>query len=208
MFPRTELRPFQWQDYTDEPIFDPKIHLSNWNIDEIKQESSKLPNDSTKFGFTKPFKFLTDEGYSVIRTILNREYQNGFVKPDRRIQYCLRGVTYRSPFLRAFSESCELSKLASEVVEEPLIIHPILSNHSHVNWGLPTDQTGEVKNVDQWHQDSVSHVLIVLMSDMTDSVGGELEIIFKPTAEAFKMLADTNNNIPNEQKETTPPSYN
>jgi hypothetical protein len=175
------------------------MHLENggvWDLSKIP--SFPLPGDANKFGYTAPFKVFTDEGYKIARSILDMEMDQGHIKPDRRIQLCLRGVTYRSPFLRAFSECQELSDLATSLSGEPLIIHPIISNHAHVNWGLPAETTGEVKNVDQWHQDSVSHVLIILMSDMTGSVGGELELILKPTDDAFKLLEETNNNVPDD----------
>jgi hypothetical protein len=195
-FPTPNLRPYQWDDRLTDPVFDAAKHLEHWDLSNIR--SHKCPGTIDKFGFTEPFKVLSDEGYKIARGILDLENEQGYVQPDRRIQLCLRGVTYRSPFLRDFSECSELSTLASELSGEPLIIHPIISNHSHVNWGLPTEQTGVVKNIDQWHQDSVSHVLIILMSDMSESVGGELELILKPTDEAFKLLAETNNNIPDD----------
>lgn len=196
-FPDTKLRPYEWDDNPNEPIFDSNIHLAQFDIPKIKEQCAKLP-DGARVGFTKPFKVLTDKGYRIIRNILDKEYDQGYVKPDRRIQLCLRGVTYRSPFLRQFSQCDELTSLTSDVVGEPLIIHPIISNQSHINWGLPANETGEIKNVDQWHQDSVSHVLIILMSDMTDSVGGDLELILKTPTDAFKLLAETNNNVPDE----------
>lgn len=197
-FPPRELRPYQWADRTTDPVFDAAKHLENGGVWDVSKIScSSLPN-SSKFGYTAPFKVFTDEGYQIARSIIDLEKEEGYIKPDRRIQLCLRGVTYRSPFLRAFSECQELSTLASNLSGEPLIIHPIISNHSHVNWGIPAEETGEVKNVDQWHQDSVSHVLIILMSDMSESVGGELELILKPTDEAFKLLEETQNQVPDD----------
>lgn len=195
-FPPSDLRPFKWVDRS-EPLFNPKIHLENGGVwDFTKIACHGLP-DQAKFGFTEPFKVLSDEGLNITKSILDIEKENGFIKPDRRIQLCLRGATYRSPFLRSFSECHELTTLASTLSGEPLIIHPIISNHSHVNWGLPAEETGEIKSVDQWHQDSVSHVLIILLSDMSRSIGGDLELLMKPTDEGFKLLHDTNNNVPN-----------
>ena len=45
-------------------------------------------------------------------------------------------------------------------------------------------------------KDSVSHVLIILMSSMINSVGGELEFILRPPKISLKMLEETSNNIP------------
>ena len=46
-------------------------------------------------------------------------------------------------------------------------------NFSHVNIGMP----GTGKKVDQWHLDSVGYVLVIMMSDTKDMVGGELQVL-------------------------------
>lgn len=92
--------------------------------------------------------------------------------------------------------SQQISQLASFLSGEDLCIHGMISNHAHINWGVPLDPSSDAKNVDQWHKDSVSHVLIVLMSEMDEAVGGELEFILRPVPTAFEMLKSTNNNIP------------
>ncbi len=50
--------------------------------------------------------------------------------------------------------------------------HPMVSNFSHTNIGLP----GRTEDVDKWHLDSVDYVLVLGMSDMSENVGGALEI--------------------------------
>jgi hypothetical protein len=156
----------------------------------------ELPEDlQCKFGFSETFKVFSDEGLSVASTILKRENERGFVLPDVRIQLCLRGVSYRSSFLRGFSESHELKNLACGLTGESLVMHPMISNQAHINWGVPCGESEKVVAVDQWHKDSVSHVLIVLMTDMTDAVGGELEFIMRPTGEAFRLLKETGNKV-------------
>lgn len=185
-FPEPKLRPFQWTD-VDEPLFQPEIHLAPWDLNELRKSATTIngmyqlePSHpvpehlNNAFAFSKTFRVLSEEGYRIARAILEREYDNGFVQPDRRIQLCLRGVTYRSPFLRAFSESPRIRELACALTGENLCIHGMISNHAHINWGVPHNNVGEIKSVDQWHQDSVSHVLIVLMSEMEESEGGVL----------------------------------
>lgn len=51
-----------------------------------------------------------------------------------------------------------------------LVIHPMISNHAHINWGEAPAPGSPPVNVDQWHLDSVSHVIIILMSDMSLSL--------------------------------------
>ena len=53
-------------------------------------------------------------------------------------------------------------------------MHPqdMSMNVSQINFGEP----GAEKPVDKWHLDSVPFVMVVLLSDATDMVGGELQV--------------------------------
>jgi len=51
--------------------------------------------------------------------------------------------------------------------------HAMPMNFSHINIGIP----GTGKKVDQWHLDSVGYVLVVMMSETKDMVGGELQVL-------------------------------
>jgi len=62
----------------------------------------------------------------------------------------------------------------------------MISNYSHVNVGV----IGVDKAVDQWHVDSVDFVLIIILSDSTDMVGGKLEVIKRLPQDAIPMLAE------------------
>jgi len=46
---------------------------------------------------------------------------------------------------------------------------------AQVNFGKP----GVVGAVDNWHFDSVDYVLVIILSDIEDMVGGKLEILEK-----------------------------
>lgn len=189
--PPVKLRPYGWSDNENEPQFEATIHLApelTHDDDAFSQiRRTPLPS-SDEFGFSEPFKVFSDEGLHIVQDIIRSENEKGFVQPDRRIQLCLRGVAYRSPFLRAFSQTPEITNLVSSLTGKELIVHPIISNHAHVNWGEPADATGEVKSVDQWHLDSVTYVLIVLLSDMEGAVGGDLEFMYERPNEAFDMI--------------------
>lgn len=189
--------------------------------DIYANEDVKMPPEyNNKIGWTSVFQVLSPEGYRVarysvpsqtlpvfapslpntpiFREILNREKAEGFVKADNRIQLCLRGVTYRSPFLRDFSQSPELQALATALSGEPLVIHPMISNHAHINWGEAPLPGQPPVNVDQWHLDSVSHVIIVLMSDMSEAEGGLLEFVKRPGRTALQMINQSQGEPPAE----------
>ena len=57
--------------------------------------------------------------------------------------------------------------------------HPMVSNYSHVNFGYLGRDTQEV---DVWHFDSVECVLIIGLSDMSQNVGGEIQVVNAPHA--------------------------
>ncbi len=140
-FPAPELRPYKWRD-EDEPAFDQAVHLAPFDVARLAASATTMdqifsgaeprfevpPELRGRFGFSEPFRVLSDAGLSVACDVLRREKERGFVLPDVRIQLCLRGVSYRSPFLRGFSESPALKRLACDVTRENLVMHPMISN--------------------------------------------------------------------------------
>ena len=166
--PPSSLRPYEWDDNPDEPEFDARVHLAQFNFQDIKTTSidqiyeldpkQEVPQElKGQFGYSTTFKVFSDEGYRVARAIIDKNYQDGFVKPDRRIQLCCRGICYRSKFLRDFSQSKELKDLVSEISKLDLVIHPMISNHCHLNYGVPSDDD---KVVDMWHQVATAFVFL------------------------------------------------
>merc|ERR1712032_469154 len=69
--------------------------------------------------------------------------------------------------------------------------------------GRVADNSTVIKNVvDPWHFDSVAYVAVALLSDVTDMVGGELQIVRHRKDEAMRRIAETGNNLPPEEIET------
>jgi hypothetical protein len=126
-----------------------------------------------------------------LRHVVDRERKHTSVF-GLRIPKALRGLAFRSQFIRDFNYCPELLDFLGKIAGESIVPHGMLGNFSHTNFG-------EISNgaaIDQWHQDSVPYVLVVIISDLTDSVGGELQIINKETKEAFELIKSTNNNVP------------
>lgn len=48
-------------------------------------------------------------------------------------------------------------------------------NIGAVNFG----KAGVASNVDSWHFDSVDYVLVIIISDIDDMIGGELQVLEK-----------------------------
>jgi len=57
-------------------------------------------------------------------------------------------------------------------------------NYSHINVGA----VGADQPIDPWHMDSVDYVMVVIVSDITDMEGGELQVIMHPHEKAFELL--------------------
>ncbi|CAF3456454.1 unnamed protein product, partial [Rotaria sp. Silwood2] len=82
IYPEFELAP-------DEPTYDPDIHLSLTEPDFAvlldgfrrvsrapKLDQPIAPNGDSQLAYTGPFRLLSDEGYRVLRKIIQRELQH------------------------------------------------------------------------------------------------------------------------------------
>jgi len=85
----------------------------------------------------------------------------------------LRGLGFLSQFVRDLASSEEISQAFSDLAQEPLGPNNLTMNTCHTNFGIP----GDGRAVDQWHVDSVDYVSVLIVSDMTDMEGGELQVL-------------------------------
>ncbi len=186
----------------DEPVFDAKIHLDIRAPETVTLlDASTVPIDSipaasagrSHLAFTTPFQLLSAEGMLVIRRIVAREQQHA--QTSARLAQYLRFLAYRSRWVRDFNRAPEVLALFSRLAGQELMAHSMPSNYSHANIGV----VGSSKNVDHWHVDSVPFVVVILITDMAGSTGGNLELIKNlPPTQAFQLLADTSNQVPPE----------
>jgi len=128
---------------------------------------------TSKLAFTSSFKFLSGEGTRVIREIILRERHHAH---HNHRNFELRGLYYRSPFIRALMTNEMMLDHLSQMAGEPILPHFLLMDAPSVNFGRQCDGT-DCKVVDHWHFDSVSYVGVVLVSDIEGMVGGDLEVI-------------------------------
>jgi hypothetical protein len=191
--------------YIDEPVFDPDIHLSLTEPDFVVlldgfQHVPKAPqlskpvaaNGESQIAYSGPFRLLSDEGYRVLREILKREMAHQI--SDERHPAKIRYGGYRSKWLQDFNRCPRilehLSRIAGDVQLLPTTLQ---SSYSHTNIGYAgTDR------VDLYHRDSVPYVVILLACDMTQTVGGELQLIERDPEEAFRLIEQYKGNVPKE----------
>ena len=86
--------------------------------------------------------------------------------------------------------------LLSQIAGVNLVPSSFETAWGHANIGA----IGSDQPVDQWHIDSVPFVLVILLSDMSDAIGGDLEVVRRaPYQDAFKRIEETYNNVPREE---------
>lgn len=130
--------------------------------------STGAPVPFAGLAYTAPFRVLSDEGVRAFRLVISDNEKYATCVPSL-VPKCLRGLGYRSDFVRDLNYSPQLLAHLSKCCGCQLAPHDMSMNLSQVNFG-------EVGGgpVNQWHIDSVPYVMVILLSDATDMVGGEL----------------------------------
>jgi hypothetical protein len=171
---------------TDEATFNPARHLSIENptavfSSDFERFSFPFPHSNTnkpfKLGYSEPFRLLSEEGTRVLRGIM--EANETHTQSNERIPKCLRGLAYRSQFVRDMTFSNQVVDLVSQIAGKPLAPHGMPMNMAHTNWGrkVNVENGEEAVIVDQWHVDSVDYVMVLILSDNSKMVGGDLEVL-------------------------------
>jgi hypothetical protein len=155
---------------TEEPRFDPRIHLQieppkfvrNMDFEDVPFPYEGGEKDC--FAYTPdPFRLLSDEGLGVLWGGIIDRQKPQYLKQNER-NNCVRGLGYLSRFVRDFTYAPAVINILSELSRQPLWPHDGVMSHAHTNVGM----VGSGKAVDQWHVDSVDYVCIVIVSDMTN----------------------------------------
>ena len=146
--------------------------------------------------YSQPFRLLSPSGVSKLRAAVDRECP-ARAKSNERIPSCLRGLAYCSNAVRSYTEDPKLLELFSDMARTPLGVHPISMNVGHTNIGKAG---GEY--VDQWHTDSVDYVLVLIISDINEMKGGELQVLNVPDATGSLFDEYKANGVPDELVKT------
>ncbi|CAF3991523.1 unnamed protein product [Rotaria sp. Silwood2] len=191
--------------YTDEPTFDPDIHLAMTEPDFVVlldgfQHVPKAPqlsqavasNGDSQLAYSGPFRLLSDEGYRVLRMILEREMVHQTY--DERHPARIRHSSYRSKWIQDFNRCPRILKHLSDITGDVQLLPTALqSSYSHTNVGYAGGD-----NIDAYHCDSVPYVVILLACDMSNTVGGELQLIERDFKDAFNLIEQYKGQVPNE----------
>jgi hypothetical protein len=195
-FPFPPSNPVGFEPEIEYIEFDPEKHLSYEKPEYVVDLNfQKIPFDEyisnkDKYGplaFTSPFKLMNEEGVTALRNLVDRYKEHPCLKQSHaRIPLCMRGVGYVSPFVRDMNRSPVIDEIVSVMAREELCAHGMPMNYGHVNVG----KIGDDRPVDSWHVDSVDYVIVVIISDMKDAVGGELQVALRNEQEAKRLLRE------------------
>ena len=191
--------------WRDEPVFNPKVHLALEmpsgvaSLDTFELEpvpAGGMPRvvdqGQSSLAFTAPFKMFSDEGARVLKAIVQREAKNAH-RNHRNVE--LRGLYYRSKFIRSVVTDPTLLSFLANLAGEPLYPHFLLMDAPSVNFGKVTNDTVIEGVVDPWHFDSVAYVGVALISDIEGMVGGELQVVKRRRKEALSLIYETKNKV-------------
>jgi len=157
--------------------FDPKKHLDltmPMYIKTLDGENVPFPLKNAakhNVAFSAPFKVLSAEGVKAFRRVISQN--EDLAQPFKnRQKKAIRGIAYRSKFFCDFTYSPIVLKHLSKCTGKALAPHNFPMNISQINFG----EIGSDKGADVWHIDSVPYVLVILLSDSTGMVGGQLQV--------------------------------
>ncbi|TNV81963.1 hypothetical protein FGO68_gene10499 [Halteria grandinella] len=166
------------QLWLEEPEYNPLLHLDfatpTSHCYTFKEETESV--FGTDFKYTEPFHVISKDGLKILNQIVDQNM--GYMRSARQ-HAAIRGLGYRSRFIRDLNQCSLLTEYFSDLMGFKLQPHPIAQNYSQVNFGF---LGREGQDVDQWHFDSVECVLIIGLSDMSQNVGGEIQVVNAPHA--------------------------
>jgi len=190
--PFPEVAPDGIPGAADTAAFNPAVHLqlqepvwlktliSPDNFDcsttfpapEVLENGTPFPG----LAYSAPFRILSDEGVRVFKEIIGAN--EGYAHSHERTPKLLRGLAYRSKFMRDFLYNNFVLEHLEKMCRTPMSPHGVLMHGNQVNFG---EANGQKKMVDGWHLDSVPYVLVVSLSDPDEYEGGELQIARYPS---------------------------
>ena len=200
LLPPSFFFPVVLEDDVDEPVFDPAVHLSlrdPASVALLPEFEPVPPADvppvdtaaGSRLAYTAPFDMLSEEGVAVAHRILLREKVHAH-RNHRNIE--LRGLHYRSPWMRALMNDPTLLAHFGRMAGEPVVPHMLLMGAPSANFGAAGAAPVVGATVDPWHFDSLAYVGVALISDVESMLGGELQLVKRSSKdEAIDLIEAT-----------------
>ncbi|HIG67042.1 MAG TPA: hypothetical protein EYQ44_04345 [Porticoccaceae bacterium] len=185
--------PSEYVPLDSEPPFIAAKHLllefpdAIFSLHDLGYCDQDIATCESSFGYCNAFRILSDEGVALMENTCKRIYHNrnscAGTGANRLGSYA-RGAGYRSKFIRDFCDSPELAAHLSAIANITLGRHSVPAVACGINYA-PDDIT---KAVDNWHVDSVSYDIVMMLSDPNQIRGGEFQIFSGTKQEGREIL--------------------
>ena len=204
--PFPKIRHESFPQYKESIFWDAKEHLQfEWPecIASLDKNITRHTYPATKeqmndgMAYSAPFRVLSDKGEAALRSIIDG-HKIHITTNDRQKGGILRGLGYMSKYVECFVYDKEFLANISEIAGEPLAPTCFGSHLVQVNFGPP----GIGAEVDKWHFDSVDYVLVIVLSDITNMLGGDLQLLKKQLGGKDATLEIARHGIPEALVET------
>jgi len=195
-FPSEVPGGYEW--FTDEPKFDPKLHLAlekpqtTISLAELGYDSDVIKTKASTVAASSPFRILSDEGAKVLLDVA-RKLRSHAISCER-IENMVRGGCYRSRFLRDLCVDQSINELMCDIYDVDVAPHTMPVHLGHMNFS-PSDLN---KAVDKWHHDTLPLDYVMMVSDPKSLSGGEFEY-FLGTKDEVEQITASGNSLPNDR---------
>ena len=183
-------RPPGYAWLSDEPVFDPAVHLAlgeppaTRSLAEFGYTPDEIEPTATPVAASEPFRVLSEEGAAVLLDTARR-FRTPARRAGNRLEQTVRGGCYRSRFLRDLCLSPEVTDVMSAIYGTPVAPHTMPVHLGHLNYE-PSDVS---EAVDKWHHDTVPLDYVMIVSDPTELPGGRFEYFVGTKHEATELAA-------------------
>ncbi|KAI9019651.1 hypothetical protein DFJ74DRAFT_673932 [Hyaloraphidium curvatum] len=160
--------------------FQPPAFVYDLDFNRVAYEDiPKVKDTWSGFGFSTPFKLLSAEGVARFKEIIGRDAASRpfAVHREELFPASLRGLGYTSRFARDSVRSPDVLGILGNLAGDVVAPDSIPLNYMHTNLGLPPAPGAPARSAAAWHSDSVQYVLVIMLCDTSQMVGGELEVV-------------------------------
>lgn len=189
IFPREAPPGYSYLD--EEPAFEPQHDLQLeqpaflTSLSDLGYDKDFQADYPSQLAATSPLRVLSDIGVEKLRYVIKKLWPHAVHSPNPRVAPVLRGAVYRSRFIRDLSLSPYVTEFFSECAGTNLVPTAFPFNLGHINYAH-TDPTEPAQG---WHHDDNGIVMVLMMHDPNDLVGGRFQYYEGTRDEGCALLA-------------------
>lgn len=187
IFPREAPPGYSYLD--EEPAFEPKKDLQFeppkllCHLSELGYDKDFQAGYPSTLAATSPLRVLSDSGVEKLRYVIKKLWPYAIHSPDPRVAPVLRGAVYRSRFIRDLSLSPCVTAFFSEYAGTSLVPSAFPFNLGRINY-----IHRETDSANGWHHDDNGFVMVLMVHDPNELLGGRLQYFAGTRSEASGLL--------------------